>query len=119
MTGIDPESSLPESPEEAAQTGTLIASLALKQRAGGIAVPAVTVVVAFVMGGLVVLATGQKPLIPYLATFNGRGLGFRLPGPHVQHRRPGAVPGRAGRRKLARGRLRRDEPVPAHPDRGR
>ena len=39
MSQIDPKSSLPESPEEAAQSGTLIASLALKQRAGGIGVP--------------------------------------------------------------------------------
>jgi general nucleoside transport system permease protein len=76
MTGIDPESSLPESPEEAASSGTLIASLALKQRAGGIAVPAVTVVVAFVMGGLVVLATGHNPLIAYRDIFNGAGLNW-------------------------------------------
>ncbi|MDX6412340.1 MAG: hypothetical protein QOE91_1856, partial [Gaiellaceae bacterium] len=44
MSNIDPSSSVPETPEEAAQSGTLIASLALKQRAGGIAVPFVTVV---------------------------------------------------------------------------
>jgi simple sugar transport system permease protein len=76
MTGIDPQSSLPESPEEAASSGTLIASLALKQRAGGIAVPAVTVIVAFVMGGLVVLATGHNPLIAYRDIFNGAGLNW-------------------------------------------
>jgi ABC-type uncharacterized transport system permease subunit len=76
VTGIDPESSLPESPEEAAQSGTLIASLALKQRAGGFAVPAVTVVVAFVMGGLVVLATGHNPFIAYRDIFNGAGLNW-------------------------------------------
>jgi simple sugar transport system permease protein len=76
MTGIDPSSSLPESPEEAAESGTLIASLALKQRAGGIAVPVITVVVAFVMGGLVVLATGHNPLIAYRDIFNGAGLNW-------------------------------------------
>jgi general nucleoside transport system permease protein len=76
MTGIDPQSSLPESPEEAAQSGTLIASLALKQRAGGIVVPAITVVVAFLMGGLVVLATGHNPLIAYRDIFNGAGLNW-------------------------------------------
>ena len=75
-TGIDPKSSLPESPEEAAQSGTLIASLALKQRAGGIAVPAVTIVVAFLMGGVVVLATGHNPLIAYRDIFNGAGLNW-------------------------------------------
>jgi len=76
MTGIDPNTSLPESPEEAAESGTLIASLALKQRAGGIAVPLVTVVVAFVMGGLVVLATGHNPLIAYRDIFDGAGLNW-------------------------------------------
>jgi simple sugar transport system permease protein len=76
MTGIDPNTSLPEPPEEAAESGTLIASLALKQRAGGIIVPLVTVVVAFVMGGLVVLATGHNPLLAYRDIFNGAGLNW-------------------------------------------
>jgi ABC-type uncharacterized transport system permease subunit len=76
MTGIDPNTSLPESPEEAAESGTLIASLALKQRAGGIVVPTITVIVAFVMGGLVVLATGHNPLIAYRDIFNGAGLNW-------------------------------------------
>jgi simple sugar transport system permease protein len=74
---IDPESSAPESPEEAAASGTLVASrLALKQRAGGITVPAVTVVVAFLMGGIVVLATGHNPLIAYRDIFDGAGLNW-------------------------------------------
>jgi ABC-type uncharacterized transport system permease subunit len=76
VSSIDPQSSRPESPEEAAQTGTLIASIALKQRAGGIAVPAATVLVAFLMGGLVVLATGHNPLIAYRDIFRGAGLNW-------------------------------------------
>jgi general nucleoside transport system permease protein len=76
VTDIDPNSSPPESPEEAAESGTLIASLALKQRAGGIIVPLLTVVVAFMMGGLVVLATGHNPLIAYRDIFNGAGLNW-------------------------------------------
>src|ERR671934_115313 len=76
MSTIDPGTSAPESPEEAAQSGTLIASLALKQRVGGIAVPAATVVVAFLMGGLVVLATGHNPLLAYRDIFNGAGLNW-------------------------------------------
>jgi simple sugar transport system permease protein len=76
VSNIDPNSSVPETPEEAAQSGTLIASLALKQRAGGIAVPFVTVVVAFLMGGLVVLATGHNPLFAYRDIFNGSGLNW-------------------------------------------
>ncbi len=76
MSQIDPNSSLPESPEEAASSGTLIASLALKQRAGGIGVPAATVIVAFLMGGLVVLATGHNPFLAYRDIFNGAGLNW-------------------------------------------
>jgi simple sugar transport system permease protein len=76
VSNIDPNTSAPESPEEAAQSGTLIASLALKQRAGGIAVPAATVLIAFLMGGLVVLATGHNPLLAYRDIFNGAGLNW-------------------------------------------
>jgi hypothetical protein len=61
VSDVDPNTSAPETPEAAAQSGTLIASIALKQRAGGIAVPAATVLIAFLMGGLVVLATGIRP----------------------------------------------------------
>ena len=72
----DPNDSMPESPEEAAATGSLITSLALKQRAGGVAVPVVTVVVAFLMSGIVVLATGHNPLLAYRDIFNGAGLNW-------------------------------------------
>jgi ABC-type uncharacterized transport system permease subunit len=82
VSSIDPQSSRPESPEEAAQTGTLIASIALKQRAGGIAVPAATVLVAFLMGGLVVALTGKDPFKVYRAVFNGTGLNWFF---HVGH----------------------------------
>jgi general nucleoside transport system permease protein len=76
VTEIDPESSVPESPEEAAQTGTLAASIALKQRAGGIVVPFLTALIAFLLGGLVVLATGHNPLLAYRDIFNGAGLNW-------------------------------------------
>jgi len=76
VSNIDPSTSAPESPEEAASGGTLIASIALKQRAGGIAVPAVTVLVAFLMGGIVVAATGHNPLLAYRDIFNGAGLNW-------------------------------------------
>jgi len=76
LSNIDPNASRPESPEEAASSGTLIASLALRQRAGGVGVPAATVLVAFLMGGLVVLATGHNPLLAYRDIFNGAGLNW-------------------------------------------
>jgi simple sugar transport system permease protein len=76
MTSIDPQSSLPGSPEEAAETGTLAASIALKQRAGGIVLPVLTALIAFLLGGLVVLATGHNPLLAYRDIFNGAGLNW-------------------------------------------
>jgi simple sugar transport system permease protein len=65
-----------ESPEQAASTGTLAARLSLSQRAGGVAVPVATVLLAFVIGGLVVLATGHNPLLAYHDIFNGAGLNW-------------------------------------------
>jgi simple sugar transport system permease protein len=66
----------PVTPEEAAETGTLAARIALKQRAGGVAVPVLTAVIAFLLGGLVVLATGHNPLLAYRDIFNGAGLNW-------------------------------------------
>ena len=54
------------------------------QRAGGLAVPLVTTLVAFLIGGLViVITTGHNPLSTYQAIFNGSGLSwFFHPGSH-------------------------------------
>ncbi len=52
---------------------------ALAQKAGGIAVPLLTVILAFLIGGLVVLATtGKNPLTTYQAIFEGAGLNWFL-----------------------------------------
>ena len=56
--------------------------IALAQRAGGIVAPLLTVLIAFVMGGLVVLiTTGKNPLKTYQAIFEGAGLNwfFQIP----------------------------------------
>ena len=66
----------PETPEEAAATGTLAARIALKQRAGGVVVPVMTALLAFLIGGFVVLATGHNPLLAYRDIFNGAGLNW-------------------------------------------
>ena len=66
----------PEPPEEAEETGTLAARFAVKQRAGGIVVPVLTGVIAFLIGGFVVLATGHNPLLAYRDIFNGAGLNW-------------------------------------------
>src|SRR5579862_1479329 len=66
----------PLEPEPAAEAGTLAARVAIRQRTGGILVPVVTVVVAFLLGGLVVLATGHNPLLAYRDIFDGAGLNW-------------------------------------------
>jgi ABC-type uncharacterized transport system permease subunit len=66
----------PQAPEEAGETGTLAARFALKQRAGGMVVPVLTALIAFMLGGFVVLATGHNPLLAYRDIFNGAGLNW-------------------------------------------
>jgi len=53
--------------------------LALYQRAGGFVTPLVTAIIAFFIGGLVVLASGSNPLSTYRAIFNGTGLNWFFP----------------------------------------
>jgi len=50
--------------------------LAFYQRAGGIITPLLTAVFAFLMGGIVVGATGHNPLRVYKAIFEGAGLNW-------------------------------------------
>src|SRR5581483_5050107 len=67
-------------PEEAAAgPSTFAASLALKQRAGGIIVPIVTVIFAFVMSGIIVAATQHSihtALVVFKEIFEGSGLNW-------------------------------------------
>jgi general nucleoside transport system permease protein len=72
----EPKKDLVEPPEKAAETGTLAARISLSQKAGGIAVPIATVVLAFLVGGLVVAATGHNPLLAYRDIFDGAGLNW-------------------------------------------
>jgi ABC-type uncharacterized transport system permease subunit len=54
--------------------------LALWQRAGGVVTPIVTALLAFFIGGLVVLATtGKNPLETYKEIFNGTGFNWLFP----------------------------------------
>jgi simple sugar transport system permease protein len=70
------EDRVPESPEAAAETGTLASRIALRQRSGGVIVPVLTALVAFLLGGVIVLATGHNPLLAYRDIFNGAGLNW-------------------------------------------
>ena len=56
---------------------SVAARMALAQRAGGIVVPLLTVILAFLIGGIVVFATtGSNPLSTYKAIFEGAGLNW-------------------------------------------
>ncbi|HLY86893.1 MAG TPA: ABC transporter permease [Gaiellaceae bacterium] len=70
----------PSPPPEAAPAATTFAGkLALKQRAGGIIVPLVTVIFAFVMSGIIVAATQHSvhtALVVFKEIFDGSGLNW-------------------------------------------
>jgi simple sugar transport system permease protein len=67
--------------------------LAFYQRAGGVITPVFTMLLAFLAGGLVVLATGHNPFRTYKAIWDGTGLNWlfqvghhrvTIPGTHTQ-----------------------------------
>ena len=58
---------------------TVANRLALFHRAGGVLGSLLTAVVAFFVGGLVVLASGANPLSTYRAIFDGSGLNWLFP----------------------------------------
>ena len=65
-------------PEEIAQAPptTVASRFDVWQRAGGIAVPVITALVAFFIGGLLVLATGHDPFQAYWDIVKGAGLNW-------------------------------------------
>jgi simple sugar transport system permease protein len=67
----------PPSDPEAPPT-TLAGRLALYQRAGGIATPLATALLAFAISGVVVLATGHNPILAYRDIIKGAGLDWFL-----------------------------------------
>jgi general nucleoside transport system permease protein len=64
-------------PEGGGQTSA--ARLAAYVQGGGVVVPLLTVLMAFLAGGIVILLTGHNPLSTYKAIFNGTGLNWLLP----------------------------------------
>ena len=95
----EPKKDLVQPPEQAAETGTVAARISLSQRAGGIAVPVATVILAFLVGGLVVLATGHNPLNAYRDIFNG-GLNWIFhPTTNTQGPPPTTLPDSSSRRR--------------------
>jgi general nucleoside transport system permease protein len=55
---------------------TFAGRLSLRHRAGGVIVPVLTASIAFLIGGVVVAATGHNPLLAYRDIFNGAGLNW-------------------------------------------
>jgi general nucleoside transport system permease protein len=75
------EAAKPPPPASSPETiPSVAARLAFYQRAGGIITPLLTAVVAFFIGGLVILVTTHKnPLSTYRAIFDGTGLNWLSP----------------------------------------
>jgi ABC-type uncharacterized transport system permease subunit len=67
----------PAPPPEKEEVYSLRAGL--YERAGGILVPLAATILAFLIGGLVVLITGHNPLTAYKAIFEGAGFNWFLP----------------------------------------
>ncbi len=60
-------------------TLTVASRLSGYLRGGGILIPVITALIAFFVGGLVVLATGSNPIDTYKAVFDGSGLNWFFP----------------------------------------
>jgi simple sugar transport system permease protein len=75
------ETSPEPSPPTPAETETAAGSRLMRalRRGGPLLVPVLTTVLAFLIGGLVVLFTGHNPLATYRAIFNGAGLNWVFP----------------------------------------
>ncbi len=69
-----------EAPEpEVPETGFPRLSVLLYDRVGGALVPLAATILAFLIGGLVVLITGHNPITAYRAIFNGTGFNWFFP----------------------------------------
>jgi general nucleoside transport system permease protein len=70
----------PQAPPDPDAPAGFAARFALYQRAGGVITPLLTTVIAFLIGGLVVLlVAGKNPLSTYKQIFNGTGLNWLWP----------------------------------------
>jgi general nucleoside transport system permease protein len=73
---LAPQHGKPPDEIEHAPPITVASRLALSQRAGGILVPIITALVAFMIGGLLVLGTGHNPFQAYWDIVKGAGLNW-------------------------------------------
>src|SRR3954453_3924965 len=77
--------------DELPPAATVAARLATYLRGGGVVTPLITVLIAFAMGGLVVLITGHDPIATYKAIFNGTGLNWIFPWTSAEDRTVAAI----------------------------
>ena len=79
MSSVTPEPQVPQPPAGGDHALSTAARLALHQRAGGVLTPVVTTILAFLIGGIVVAATGHNPISTYKGIFEGTGLNWFFP----------------------------------------
>jgi ABC-type uncharacterized transport system permease subunit len=77
--------------EDSAVPLTVAGRLSGYLRGGGIITPLLTVILAFFVAGLVVLATGHDPISTYKAIFDGTGLNYLLPWTSADDRTVAAI----------------------------
>ena len=81
----------PERRLAAGPTRHVAARLSTYLRGGGVITPLMTVLVAFLVGGLVVLVTGHDPIATYKAIFDGTGLNWLFPWTSADDRATAAI----------------------------
>jgi ABC-type uncharacterized transport system permease subunit len=77
--------------EDSAVPLTVAGRLSGYVRGGGVITPLLTVLLAFFVAGLVVLATGHDPISTYKAIFDGTGLNYLLPWTSADDRTVAAI----------------------------
>ncbi len=79
--GRSEDGGMSEPPDEleGGATVTVAARMSTYLRGGGFFAPIITVLVAFLVGGLAVLITGHNPITTYKAIFDGTGLNWLFP----------------------------------------
>ncbi len=73
---VGPTTPPPETPPATPGPPSVASRMAFYQSAGGVITPIMTAVLAFLVGGIVVAATGHNPLTTYREIFNGTGLNW-------------------------------------------
>jgi simple sugar transport system permease protein len=73
------EPEVPQQPTGGDYAPSSVARMALYQRAGGVITPIITTIIAFLIGGAVVAATGHNPVSTYKGIFEGTGLNWFFP----------------------------------------